>query len=84
MSARKIYVVPSTVRAMSVLEFLARSRRGASISEISRGLGLPKSSTYLVVKTLEQEGYLRRNVQSGRYYFGLRLAETRKPQSQGS
>jgi len=25
------------------------------------------------VKTLEQEGYLRRNVQSGRYYFGLRL-----------
>ncbi len=73
MGARKIYVVPSTVRAMSVLEFLARSKRGASISEISRNLELPKSSTYLVVRTLEQEGYLRRNVQSGRYYFGLRL-----------
>jgi DNA-binding IclR family transcriptional regulator len=73
MGARKTYVVPSTMRAMSVLEFLARSKRGASISEISRNLALPKSSTYLVVKTLEQEGYLQRNVQSGRYYFGLRF-----------
>jgi DNA-binding IclR family transcriptional regulator len=73
MGARKIYAVPSTVRAMSVLEFLAQSKRGASMSEISRNLALPKSSTYLVLKTLEQEGYLRRNVQSGRYYFGLRL-----------
>jgi DNA-binding IclR family transcriptional regulator len=73
MSALAIYSVPSTLRAMSVLEFIARSKRGASISEISRNLGLPKSSTYLVLKTLEQEGYLRRSVQSRRFYFGLRL-----------
>jgi DNA-binding IclR family transcriptional regulator len=73
MGSRKNYAVPSTLRAMSVLEFLARSKRGASISEIGRNLALPKSSTYLVVKTLEQQGYLRRNVQSGRYYFGLKL-----------
>jgi len=66
MSARESYLVPSTTRAMSVLEFLARSRRGASISEISRNLVLPKSSTYLILKTLEEEGYLRRNAQSGK------------------
>jgi DNA-binding IclR family transcriptional regulator len=73
MGARKIYVVPSTVRAMNVLEFLAQSRRGASLSEISRNLALPKSSTYLLLKTLEREGYLRKNVQSGNYNFGPRL-----------
>jgi len=73
MGARKNYLVPSTLRAMSILEFLARSKRGASLSEISRNLTFPKSSTFLVLKTLEREGYLRRNVQTGRYYFGSRL-----------
>jgi len=73
MGAQKAYLVPSTTRAMDVLEFLARSKRGASISEVSRSLTLPKSSTYLVLKTLEQGGYLRRSAQSGRFYFGLRL-----------
>jgi DNA-binding IclR family transcriptional regulator len=58
---------------MRVLEFLAHSRRGASVSNVSRNLALPKSSAFLLLKTLEQEGYLRRSVRSGKFYFGLRL-----------
>lgn len=58
---------------MRVLEFLARSKRGASLSSVSRSLALPKSSTYLVLKTLEQEGYLQRSVRSGKFCFGVRL-----------
>ncbi len=73
MAAQRIQAVPSTLRAMSVLEFLARSKHGASIAEISRNLALPKSSTYLVLRTLEQEGYLRRSAQSRKFCFGLRL-----------
>jgi DNA-binding IclR family transcriptional regulator len=73
MGAVRTRLVPATVRAMEILEYIAKSRRGASISEISRGLGLPKSSTYLVLKTLEQGAYLRRNHRSRRYYFGLSL-----------
>ncbi len=73
MPTRRTYLVPSTMRAMQVLEFLARSKRGASLSSVSRNLALPKSSTYLVLKTLEQEGYLRRSVRSGKFYFGVRL-----------
>jgi DNA-binding IclR family transcriptional regulator len=72
-TGQKVYAVPSIVRAMNVLELLARCKRGASISEISRDLALPKSSTYLVVTTLEENGYLQRNVQTGKYYFGLKL-----------
>lgn len=74
MGTEKECLVPSTMRAMSVLEYLADSMRGGSISEISRSLALPKSSTHLILKTLEKGGYLRRNLQSGRYYFGARLA----------
>lgn len=73
MGVLKVYHVPSTIRAMRVLEFLAKSKRGASISEISRNLTLPKSSTFAILKTLEWENYLRRSTQSGRYYFGPRL-----------
>ncbi len=73
MGAGKTRLVPATMRAMNILEYLAKSKRGASISEISRCLEFPKSSTFLVLKTLEQGGYLRRNVQSRRYYFGSSL-----------
>jgi DNA-binding IclR family transcriptional regulator len=58
---------------MRVLEFLAHSKRGASVSNVSRNLALPKSSAFLLLKTLEQEGYLRRSVRSGKFYFGQRL-----------
>jgi len=73
MSTQRTYLVPSTMRAMKVLEFLARSKRGASVSNVSRSLALPKSSTYLLLRTLEQEGYLQRSAWSGKFYFGVRL-----------
>jgi len=44
MSSQRTYPVPPTMRAMRVLEFLARSKRGASVSNVSRGLALPKST----------------------------------------
>ncbi len=73
MATQRTYLVPSTLRAMRVLEFLAHSKRGASVSKISRSLALPKSSTYMLLKTLEQEGYLQRSAWSGKFYFGVRL-----------
>jgi len=56
-----------------MLEFLAQSNRGFSISEMSRKLGIPKSSTHLILGTLERRGFLRKNIQNGRYCFGLGL-----------
>jgi DNA-binding IclR family transcriptional regulator len=73
MGTQRTYLVPSTMRTMRVLEFLAHSKRGASVSNVSRNLALPKSSAFLLLKTLEQEGYLRRSVRSGKFYLGLRL-----------
>jgi DNA-binding IclR family transcriptional regulator len=67
------YLVPAIARAVDILEFLAHSRRGLSISEISRNLQIPKSSTYLALATLEKKGFLQRNAQSGKYSFGPKL-----------
>jgi DNA-binding IclR family transcriptional regulator len=67
------YSVPSIDRALGVLELLAQSRGGFSVSEISRKLMLPKSSVHLLIGTLERRGYLQRNALSGKYCFGLKL-----------
>ena len=75
MADPKVYLVPSIDRALAVLEFLARSKRGFSISEISRNLNLPKSSTYLTLTTLVAREYLQRNTHTGKFYFGAKLVE---------
>jgi DNA-binding IclR family transcriptional regulator len=55
------------------MEFLANSKRGFTISEISRKLMLPKSSTHLILSTLEERGYLQKHRQTGAYRYGLKL-----------
>jgi DNA-binding IclR family transcriptional regulator len=67
------YSVPSIERALSILECFAQSTRGFSISEISRRLGIPKSSTHLILATLERRGFIQKHTQNGRYCFGLQL-----------
>lgn len=72
------YSVPSVGRAMKILELLAQSQRGLTLSDISRRLGLPKSSTHVLVKTLEATGYLKNSKLTGRFCFGLKLVSLSK------
>jgi DNA-binding IclR family transcriptional regulator len=65
--------VPALERALNVLEALAQSRKGYSVSELSRRLALPKSSVHLILRTLERRGYLQKQAAGGRYRFGLKL-----------
>lgn len=73
MAASKGYSVPAIDRALTVLEFLGRSKRGYSISEMSQKLRIPKSSTHLILATFERRGFLQKNRHNHRYSFGLRL-----------
>lgn len=72
------YFVPSVSRAMKILELLAQSQRGLTLSDISRRLGLPKSSTHVLIKTLENLGYLKSSKLTGRFSFGLKLVSLGK------
>ena len=64
-------------RALQILETLDDSRRGLNISEISRKLGLPKSSTHVIMLTLEDLNYVRKTGASRRYTLtsSLRASE---------
>jgi IclR family KDG regulon transcriptional repressor len=67
-------VAASVERAFSILEFLNTSKRGWNISEMSRKLNIPKSTTHVLVSTLDQLGYVRqssRRFQLSTKMFGL-------------
>jgi IclR family transcriptional regulator, KDG regulon repressor len=65
--------VPALDRALTVLECLAQSRYGYSVSELSRRLSMPRSSVHLLLRTFEQRGYLHKQARGGRYRFGWKM-----------
>src|SRR5271170_6389802 len=66
--------LPSVDRAMNLLELLASSRSGLTLSELSRKLSIPKSTTYYLVYTLVTRGYVQRT-SSRQYSLGFRFAD---------
>jgi IclR family transcriptional regulator, KDG regulon repressor len=57
----------SVRRALAILEFLKDSDRRRNLSEISRKLSLPKSTTSVLLSTLAGMGYVTRDATERRY-----------------
>ncbi len=55
-----------------MLELVAESTNGLTNSDLSRRLGIPKSSASYILRVLEQRDYLRRDP-GGRYRLGSKL-----------
>jgi DNA-binding IclR family transcriptional regulator len=72
-SAVKTQSVPAVDRIFTILELLAKSRKGLSLAELVEYSKMPKSSVHCLVLTLERRGYLHRQERTGRYLFGLKL-----------
>jgi len=60
-------------RALAMLEAVALESDGLSNAEISRKLNIPKSSASYILRTLETQGYLTRDAESGKYRVGLKI-----------
>jgi len=71
---RKDLHATSVERAFAILEFLDGSRRGWNISELSRKLRIPKSSTHVIVLTLERLGYMTLDPRTREYSLGLKVS----------
>jgi predicted transcriptional regulator len=67
--------VPAVERALSILEFLARSRHGVTLANLTRHLGVPKSTCHALLLTFQRCGYVQRDKKNGRYRFGMKLYE---------
>jgi len=62
-------------RALLVLDVLAGSRSGLRLSDLAQAMGLNISTTSRVLGALDRFGYVRREVETGRYRLGYRLLQ---------
>lgn len=67
--------VKSAARVLDILELLGKADTPLSLSEISSTLGLPKSSTSLLLQTLAHRGYLEAISVRGPFQLGLKAVE---------
>lgn len=72
-SSSRTASVPALDRGLAILEAVAKSRSGLTLSQLTRALDLPKSSAFCLLLTLERAGYLRRNPVTKRYGCDMKL-----------
>jgi DNA-binding IclR family transcriptional regulator len=65
--------VQSLERAFAILEEVARNREGINVADLSKAVGLHNSTTFHLVKTMAQLGYISQVRDSKRYRIGSRL-----------
>ena len=52
------YLIPNIARALKIIEYLAREKKEASITEISDDFNYPKNSVFRILNTLQYYGYV--------------------------
>jgi IclR family KDG regulon transcriptional repressor len=65
--------IQSLERAFAILEEIARHREGINLGELSKAVGLHNSTTFHLVKTMAQLGYISQLRDSKRYRIGAKL-----------
>lgn len=72
-SNHKVYFVPGLHRGLRVLEILGACEEPMSISDIGRAMDLSRSSTFRLIYTLNQMGFLKGGDQKNTYTLGARV-----------
>lgn len=72
-SEPKTQSVPALERGLMILEYLAQSRRGVTLSQLTQKLQLPRSTGHALLLTYQRTGYVDRCEKTGRYCLGFRL-----------
>ena len=69
------YGIESVKRAIAILRCFSRSRPELGVTELSREIGVHKSTISRLLSTLEPEGFVNRNPDTGKYRLGVGLLE---------
>ena len=68
--------VQSLMRAFALLEEIARREGGIGLAELAKHVGLHSSTTFHLVRTMVDLGYVRQATDSKRYHVGHKLFAT--------
>ncbi len=69
------HIVLSVLKALDILEAFAEGDHMLGITDLSKRLGLAKSTVYNLVSTLKYRGYIEEDPMTNRYSLGVRLLE---------
>ena len=69
------YPVKSLIKALRILDVLAEKPSGCGITDLSKKLGIGKSSVHRLLATLKEEGYVVIHPANSRYILGGRIAK---------
>ena len=67
--------IQSIAKALSIINLLAEKKQGMSLAEISRKMGMAKSTAHGLISTLRDFGYIEQSVFDGNYKLGITLFE---------
>jgi IclR family KDG regulon transcriptional repressor len=70
-----VYKAPAVERAFKVIKLIALRDKCLTLSDLSRELGISKSTLHGIVRTLEGMGIINRDGKTRRYTLGLTLFE---------
>ena len=65
------YLVPGLARGLEILRLFSRDRRAIAPPEMAKELGIPRSTVFRLVQTLEQMGFLERTEGGHAYRLGV-------------
>ena len=65
--------IQSLERAAAILRLLAGGERRLGLSDVSSSLGLAKGTAHGILRTLQQEGFVEQDPESGKYQLGAEL-----------
>jgi Transcriptional regulator len=69
---KKSYSVPALEKGMAIIEMLAASKDALGVTDIYEQNGLPKSSIFTILSSLESLGYVMKT-EDGKYQLTLKL-----------
>ena len=72
-NANQSVIINSVDRTIDIIEYLYLQDKGVSISQISKDLGLYKSTVYRTLATLQNRGYIEQNVSNEMYSLGPKI-----------
>lgn len=66
-------LVQSVERALDILDCLAQYPKGCGIGELSKTLGLSKSTIHRIITTLKYKKYVTQNAETDKYQLGIKV-----------
>ncbi len=78
----KSYRVPALKKSFDILDVIRSSAYGRTASELCKLLELPYSTTFYLLRTMEEYGFLSRDPDSKKFYLGAKLVSYQSSNSQ--